>query len=265
MEADRRAARRAVTAAVVGNVLEWYDFAVYAYMAGVIAKTFFPAGDEATSLLSTFAVFGVGFVMRPLGRNRDWSPGRCQRAQDCPDRDRRADGGGHGADRPDPRLREHRPGCPAAGADRAADTGLLGGRGMGQFDRLHRRVGTREPARAVREPAAVQRCRRVAARLQRGRAGQYRACRPRWSTHGRGGFRSCSAACSGRSGCICGGTSTRPQPSGPSAAGAASSAAFRATLLSAWPRAPSASRSCGPSPTISCWRICRLSRSSTPD
>ena len=39
MEADRRSARRAVAAAVVGNVLEWYDFAVYAYMAGVIAKT----------------------------------------------------------------------------------------------------------------------------------------------------------------------------------------------------------------------------------
>jgi MHS family proline/betaine transporter-like MFS transporter len=48
-------------------VLEWYDFAVYAYMAGVLARTFFPAGDEVTSLLSTFAAFGVGFVMRPVG------------------------------------------------------------------------------------------------------------------------------------------------------------------------------------------------------
>ena len=67
MPADRRAARRAVAAAVVGNVLEWYDFAVYAYMARVVAKTFFPTGDEVTSLLSTFAAFGVGFVMRPLG------------------------------------------------------------------------------------------------------------------------------------------------------------------------------------------------------
>ena len=59
--------RRAVAAAVVGNVLEWYDFAVYAYMATVIAKKFFPAGDDVTSLLSTFAVFGLGFVARPLG------------------------------------------------------------------------------------------------------------------------------------------------------------------------------------------------------
>jgi MHS family proline/betaine transporter-like MFS transporter len=67
MAADRRAGRRAVTAAVVGNILEWYDFAVYIYMAGVVAKTFFPAGDDVTSMLFTFATFGVGFVMRPLG------------------------------------------------------------------------------------------------------------------------------------------------------------------------------------------------------
>jgi MHS family proline/betaine transporter-like MFS transporter len=60
-------ATRAVAAAVIGNVLEWYDFAVYAYMAGVIARAFFPADDEVSSLLSAFAVFGVGFVVRPLG------------------------------------------------------------------------------------------------------------------------------------------------------------------------------------------------------
>jgi MFS transporter, MHS family, proline/betaine transporter len=52
---------------VFGNVLEWYDFAIYAYMATLIAKKFFPADDEVTSLLSTFAAFGVGFVLRPLG------------------------------------------------------------------------------------------------------------------------------------------------------------------------------------------------------
>lgn len=63
----RRETRRAVTAAVVGNVLEWYDFAIYAYMATVIARKFFPSGDEVTALLSTFAAFGVGFVVRPLG------------------------------------------------------------------------------------------------------------------------------------------------------------------------------------------------------
>ncbi len=60
-------ARRAVTAAVVGNILEWYDFAVYAYMAAAIARHFFPADNETSSLLATFAAFGVGFVVRPLG------------------------------------------------------------------------------------------------------------------------------------------------------------------------------------------------------
>ena len=45
---------RAVTAAVFGNVLEWYDFATYAFVATIIAKKFFPAQDEAAALLSTF-------------------------------------------------------------------------------------------------------------------------------------------------------------------------------------------------------------------
>jgi len=60
-------AREAVGAAVVGNVLEWYDFAVYGYLATIIAKTFFPSSDEVGALLATFATFGVGFVARPVG------------------------------------------------------------------------------------------------------------------------------------------------------------------------------------------------------
>ncbi len=59
--------RRAVAAAVVGNVLEWYDFAVYAYVAVYLAHKFFPAGDDVTALLSTFLAYGLGFVARPLG------------------------------------------------------------------------------------------------------------------------------------------------------------------------------------------------------
>ena len=61
------ARRRALGAAVIGNVLEWYDFAVYAFLATVLARKFFPGGDELSALLATFAVFGVGFVVRPLG------------------------------------------------------------------------------------------------------------------------------------------------------------------------------------------------------
>jgi MHS family proline/betaine transporter-like MFS transporter len=59
--------RRAVSAAVIGNVLEWYDFSVYAFVAVIIARKFFPQGDEATALLSTFLAYGLGFVARPLG------------------------------------------------------------------------------------------------------------------------------------------------------------------------------------------------------
>jgi MFS transporter, MHS family, proline/betaine transporter len=57
----------AIPAAVIGTVLEWYDYAVYAYVATIIAKKFFSTQDPVTALLSTFATFGLGFVARPLG------------------------------------------------------------------------------------------------------------------------------------------------------------------------------------------------------
>jgi MHS family proline/betaine transporter-like MFS transporter len=67
MDAQATQTRRAVSAAVIGNVLEWYDFAVYAFVAGYLARKFFPPGDEVTALLSTFLAYGLGFVARPLG------------------------------------------------------------------------------------------------------------------------------------------------------------------------------------------------------
>src|SRR4051812_25145752 len=67
MEATQSQTRRAVSAAVIGNVLEWYDFAVYGYIAVILARKFFPAGDEVTALLSTFLAYGLGFLARPLG------------------------------------------------------------------------------------------------------------------------------------------------------------------------------------------------------
>jgi hypothetical protein len=63
---------RAVVAATIGNLLEWYDFAVYGYFAAILGKLFFPAVNTTTSLLLTFATFGVGFLMRQSGR---WSLG----------------------------------------------------------------------------------------------------------------------------------------------------------------------------------------------
>jgi MFS transporter, MHS family, proline/betaine transporter len=59
--------RKAVIAGVIGNILEWYDFAVYGYLATTISGLFFPSDDKLASLLTTYVVFGIGFVMRPLG------------------------------------------------------------------------------------------------------------------------------------------------------------------------------------------------------
>ncbi len=58
---------RSILAAAAGNVLEWYDFTVYAYMAPYIAEKFFPGSDPVAGLLAVFATFGLGFVIRPLG------------------------------------------------------------------------------------------------------------------------------------------------------------------------------------------------------
>jgi len=64
---DQAKTRQAVSAAVIGNVLEWYDFAVYGFVATIIAKNLFPAGSETSALLGTYLTFGIGFLARPLG------------------------------------------------------------------------------------------------------------------------------------------------------------------------------------------------------
>ncbi len=67
MDAQMTQTRRAVSAAVIGNVLEWYDFSVYAFVAVIIARKFFPSDNEVSALLATFLAYGLGFVARPLG------------------------------------------------------------------------------------------------------------------------------------------------------------------------------------------------------
>ncbi|MEZ4963651.1 MAG: MFS transporter [Saprospiraceae bacterium] len=54
-------------AGIVGNVLEWYDFAVYGFFAPVLGKLFFPSKDPVTSLIASFGAFAAGFLMRPIG------------------------------------------------------------------------------------------------------------------------------------------------------------------------------------------------------
>ncbi|ABE36129.1 sugar (and other) transporter family protein [Paraburkholderia xenovorans LB400] len=58
---------RAIFAGSVGNAVEWFDWSVYTAFAIYFSKQFFPADNDTASLLATFAVFAVGFGMRPLG------------------------------------------------------------------------------------------------------------------------------------------------------------------------------------------------------
>lgn len=57
----------ALLAGFIGNVVEWYDFALYGYMAGILSGLFFPSDNPAASLIATYGVFAAGFVMRRLG------------------------------------------------------------------------------------------------------------------------------------------------------------------------------------------------------
>jgi MFS transporter, MHS family, proline/betaine transporter len=59
--------RRVIAAGMIGNVLEWYDFAIYGYFAAQIGRHFFPHEDAVAQLLSTFGIFAVGYLMRPIG------------------------------------------------------------------------------------------------------------------------------------------------------------------------------------------------------
>src|SRR5690349_22759517 len=56
-----------ITASFIGNFVEWFDYAVYGYLAGIISTVFFPESDRQTALLATFGVFAISFFVRPLG------------------------------------------------------------------------------------------------------------------------------------------------------------------------------------------------------
>jgi MFS family permease len=61
-----------VVAIVIGNMLEWFDFGIFAFMTPIISGVFFPVdpkipGSEINSILATTAIFGAGFLMRPVG------------------------------------------------------------------------------------------------------------------------------------------------------------------------------------------------------
>lgn len=62
---DKR--KLALAAGIIGNVIEWYDFALYGYMTVIISSLFFPDNTQALGLLATYGIFAAGFLMRPLG------------------------------------------------------------------------------------------------------------------------------------------------------------------------------------------------------
>ncbi len=65
--APRQSPVRTAFAGLIGNVLEWFDYAVYGYFAGTIGKQFSPSDDPVAQLLFGYAGFGIGFFARPFG------------------------------------------------------------------------------------------------------------------------------------------------------------------------------------------------------
>src|ERR1700712_5586611 len=61
------AIRKAIVGASIGNAVEWFDFAIYGFLATYLAANFFPTGNDTAALLNTFAIFAVAFFTRPLG------------------------------------------------------------------------------------------------------------------------------------------------------------------------------------------------------
>src|SRR5689334_4234302 len=58
---------RSVIGGSLGNLVEWYDWYAYSAFSVYFANHFFPAGNRTAQLLSTAAIFAVGFLMRPIG------------------------------------------------------------------------------------------------------------------------------------------------------------------------------------------------------
>src|SRR5690349_18436976 len=59
--------KRVIFASSLGTVFEWYDFYLYAVLAPFFAALFFPSGNQTAALLSAFATYAAGFLVRPFG------------------------------------------------------------------------------------------------------------------------------------------------------------------------------------------------------
>lgn len=62
-----RLSGQSLSAGMIGNVLEWYDFGLYGYLAPLIGALFFPSSNPIASLIGAYGGFAIGFAMRPIG------------------------------------------------------------------------------------------------------------------------------------------------------------------------------------------------------
>ena len=92
---------RVITASLIGTTIEWYDFFLYGSAAALVFnKLFFPSFDPLVGTLLAFATYAVGFVARPLGRDRVRPFRRPHRTQEAADVEPGDDGRRDRADRP---------------------------------------------------------------------------------------------------------------------------------------------------------------------
>src|SRR5258706_5394728 len=66
-EPDVKEEKKVIFASSLGTVFEWYDFYLYATLAPFFAALFFPKGNDTAALLSAFATYAAGFLVRPFG------------------------------------------------------------------------------------------------------------------------------------------------------------------------------------------------------
>ena len=142
-EHSAAAATRLIVAASLGNALEFYEILVYGYFAVIISKVFFPAADEAVSLLVTFGTFGASFLARPVGAIFLGAYGDRMGRKAGTDAVDPADDDRHRADDHHAELRLDRHCGADIGHRRAAVAGIFGRRRVRQFDRFSGRASSR--------------------------------------------------------------------------------------------------------------------------
>src|SRR5882724_12208028 len=58
---------KTICGGAIGHFIEWYDWSIYGFLAGIFAGQMFPAGDPTAALVASFAAFAIGFIGRPIG------------------------------------------------------------------------------------------------------------------------------------------------------------------------------------------------------